>query len=414
MRPIANTKTPLMPHHSHCDLSPDRPVIAVVFGGASAEHDVSVISATQVMDALDQRCYRVLPIYMDFANRFMTAAHIRTQLHHRRVPSGLEPVSFFWGDDGASCAIGTGGNQRNQRIACVLPVCHGHFGEDGYVQGYFGLLGFPTVGFSPNYAGLAMRKDLCKMIMHQHAIATVADVVVSRAQHAAKGVDWCLQEIAQADFDYPVVIKPCSLGSSIGLGIAETEHAIAPLLEHVLAQDTHAVIEPKIDPLVEYNIAVRKQGSDIYVSAIEQPKGHADLLDFKAKYLSGAGDNKTTTNAAVKAPASQGMLSLTRTLNPALPTDLSNKIHHNARTAFTALGACGAPRIDFLYNPNTNELWFNEINPIPGSYGFFLWQAATPPLLFPELLHALIIEAQHSSIKTFDNPVPIAARLLQT
>jgi D-alanine-D-alanine ligase len=167
------------------------------------------------------------------------------------------------------------------------------------------------------------------------------------------------------------------------------------------------MIEPRVPNLVEYNIAVRSVGDEIKLSAIERPKPSTELLDFKEKYMSGGGGAKGTTLP------SQGMLSLTRELNPPLSADMLGRIHRYARLAFAALGRRGAPRMDFLCDSKTGELWFNEINPIPGSYGFFLWEhAPVEPLLFPELLDHLIGEALRTNLKAFDDPVPQDAYLL--
>ena len=138
----------------------------------------------------------------------------------------------------------------------------------------------------------------------------------------------------------------------------------------------------------------------------ERPKSGAELLDFREKYLSDDGGTKGTFRP------SEGMLSLTRDINPDLPKDLQDKIHDYARRAFLILGHRGAPRIDFMCNAETGELWCYEINPIPGSYGFFLWEAAAEPMLFPELINHLIEEATSDTIKTFEDPVPQDARLL--
>jgi D-alanine-D-alanine ligase len=152
---------------------------------------------------------------------------------------------------------------------------------------------------------------------------------------------------------------------------------------------------------------VRLAGDEILVSAIERPKPATELLDFKEKYLSGGGGAKGSSLP------SQGMLSLTREINPPLPRDMQDRIHNYARLAFGALGARGAPRLDFLCDSKTGELWFNEINPIPGSYGFFLWeQAPVRPLLFPELIDHLVGEALRTNLKSFDDPVPQDAYLL--
>jgi D-alanine-D-alanine ligase len=141
-------------------------------------------------------------------------------------------------------------------------------------------------------------------------------------------------------------------------------------------------------------------------SAIERPKGGAELLDFKEKYLS--------ADAPAKGQflPSEGMLSLTREIDPDLPGDLLGRIHDYARRAFLILGHRGAPRIDFMHNTVSGELWFNEINPIPGSYGFFLWEAAAQPLLYPELIDHLVDEALAGTVKRFDDPVPQDAYLL--
>jgi D-alanine-D-alanine ligase-like ATP-grasp enzyme len=181
---------------------------------------------------------------------------------------------------------------------------------------------------------------------------------------------------------------------------------LAALAEAVLRQDTLALIEPKVENLVEYNIAMMWRGGEVVFSAIERPKSGADLLDFKEKYLSSSGPAKGTFLP------SEGMLSLTREIDPALPPDMLALIHDYARRAFLILGHRGAPRIDFMCNAETGELWFNEINPIPGSYGFFLWEAAKVPLLYPELIDHLVTEALASSVKRFDDPVPQDAYLL--
>lgn len=154
--------------------------------------------------------------------------------------------------------------------------------------------------------------------------------------------------------------------------------------------DTHAIVEPLVDHLIEYNVAVRRSATGIETSAIERPKAQAELLDFKSKYLSGG-----SSKEGGKQPGaiSQGMLSLTRELNPELNSELEARIHGWARTCFSIVYGTGAPRMDFLCNGKTGELWLNEVNPCPGSFGYFLWEASSNPILFSELLSSLIDEA---------------------
>jgi len=171
-------------------------------------------------------------------------------------------------------------------------------------------------------------------------------------------------------------------------------------------RDSHAIVEPQVQNLVEYNIAMIWKDNEICYSAIERPKSGAELLDFREKYLSAGGGTKGEYRP------SEGMLSLTRDINPEIPNELEQEIKNFADRVFQSLGRRGAPRIDFMVNGLTGELWFNEINSIPGSYGFFLWENAEKPLLFPELVTHLVEEALHSTNKSFEDKVPQDARLL--
>lgn len=381
----------------------ERLTVAVVFGGASQEHDVSIVSAQQLMDAADVRRIEVVPVYLDFENALRTGPTLRDVTTFRPRPPRTRPVQFGWGDAGAELRDG----KTTRPIDCVLPVFHGPFGEDGRIQSLLELIGIPVTGFSASASALAMRKDATKALVKSVGVNVLDHVTVNRAEAANPEA---LFNAAEARLGYPMVVKPANLGSSIGVGIAPDRATLAALTDAVLRQDTLALIEPKVPNLVEYNIAMRwapgTAGGDVVFSAIEQPKSGADLLDFKEKYLSSEGPAKGTFLP------SEGMLSLTRDINPDLPGNLKGQIHDYARRAFLILGHRGAPRIDFMCNAETGELWFNEINPIPGSYGFFLWEAADQPLLYPELINHLVEEAVTSALKSFDDPVPQDAFLL--
>lgn len=376
--------------------------IAVFFGSSSTEHDVSVVSAQQVMDALDPRSYEIIPVYLDFQNRMMVGEGTRQIASFRPSPAALRQVLATWGETGPVLRPLAGG--ADIRFECALPVFHGAFGEDGKLQGMFELNGIPFTGFRAINAAIAIRKDLTKLTVREHGVNVLPDLVVARDQ--LSDVDAVAAAI-HSSFGFPVIIKPASLGSSIGVGQARTAEDLFGVLSFVLANDELALVEPRVPNLVEYNVAVRSSAEGPVCSAIERPKSTAELLDFKEKYLSGSGGSKGSK------VVSEGMLSLTRELNPDLGGDKLERIHGFAKRAFKALGARGAPRIDFLSNGETGEIWFNEINPIPGSYAFFLWEnASSSPLLFPDLLELLIQEALRTTVKTFDDPVPPAARLL--
>lgn len=371
--------------------------VAVIFGGASQEHDVSVVSAQQLMDAADARRINIIPVYIDFENRFFTGPRLRDVAAFRPRPGALSEVRFNWGEEGPELR----GAGLRLALDCALPVVHGPFGEDGRLHGLLELVGVPVTGFGASASGIAMRKDATKTLVKSVGVNVLDHVAVSRHQRGA--LDAVLDEV-EARLGLPVVVKPANLGSSIGVGLARSRGDIPALLEYVLRQDVLALIEPQVADLVEYNISMLWRGGEVVFSAIEQPRSGAELLDFREKYLS--------SGATKGALPSEGMLSLTRTINPDLPPALKARIHDYARRAFLILGPRGAPRIDFLCNRSTGELWFNEINPIPGSYGFFLWEAADAPLLYPELIAHLVAEAMHDTVKRFEDPVPQDAWLL--
>lgn len=161
-------------------------------------------------------------------------------------------------------------------------------------------------------------------------------------------------------------------------------------LPSIFQLDDEAVLEPFVQNLVEYNVAVRKEGNEVVTSAIEQPKSSDVLLDFQTKYCPTNGDGD---GGKILGTSSQGMLSLTRTINPALDSTIIDKIRNWAAICFSLLNGSGAPRIDFISNSKTGEVWLNEVNPCPGSLGFFLWEAAEKPVLFTDFLTSLINEA---------------------
>lgn len=380
--------------------------IAVAFGGASQEHDVSVVTAQQMMDAVDCRAFDVTPVYCDFANRFYTGGALRDLATFRPRPPGLTEVVFAW-DNAGPCLKTRGG--RRTAIDCVVPAFHGPFGEDGRFQGMLECLGIPVTGFSATHSALAMRKDATKALVRSVGVNVLPHVAVN---HAAMRDPQAICRRVAADIRYPAIVKPANLGSSIGVGIATDDDTLIASIQHVLRLDDFALVEPKVANLEEYNVALIQRDNSTVLSAIERPKSSAVLLDFKEKYLA-ANDGETQASKLGSMPMpSQGMLSLTRDINPDISGSLRERIERYGRAAFSVLGLRGAPRIDFMYDSVADELWFNEINPIPGSFGFFLWEAASPGLLFPELIEHLVHEAIGDTVKTFDDPVPEAAYLL--
>ncbi len=393
--------------------------VAVFFGGRSPEHDVSVVTGLQALDALDQDRFSSFPVYVATDGKWFTGDALRNRASYIPRESTLKTLDSvtldLWPNvDGRGRLLPTkaGGvfaKPKPIEFDVALLAFHGLFGEDGRVQGLFELANVPYTGMRPLASSVFMDKAATKRVLAGTRIGLLPTAILERPQSgllpSAPDIEKALQGMA-----VPVIVKPLHLGSSIGVARATSIDEVRGALSVIFRLDTHAIAEPFVDNLVEYNVAVRNTANGIATSAIERPKAQQELLDFKAKYLSG-GSGK----AGGKQPGtlSQGMLSLTREINPQLAPDFASTIREWAEMCFSVMYGTGAPRIDFLCNGKTGELWLNEVNPCPGSFGYYLWEAGSQPLLFPELLSSLIEEAfaAQKSIQLPPDPTHQDARL---
>ena len=373
--------------------------VAVFFGGRSPEHDVSVVTGLQALEALDQDRFSSFPVYVATDGKWFTGEALRNRnnyLPRESTLKTLESVTLdLWPNvDGRGRLLpakpgGLFAKPKPVEFDVALLAFHGLFGEDGRVQGLFELANVPYTGMRPLASSVLMDKAATKRVLADTGIGLLPYSVVERP---SGGLLPSPQEIEQAmsGLESPLIVKPLHLGSSIGVARAATIDEVRGALSVIFRLDTHAILEPLVENLVEYNVAVRRSSAGIETSAIERPKAQAELLDFKAKYLSGGSSKRGSKQPGA---ISQGMLSLTRELNPSLSPELAAKVHDWAKTCFSAVYGTGAPRIDFLCNGKTGEIWLNEVNPCPGSFGYFLWEASPRPMLFSELLSFLIDEA---------------------
>ena len=392
--------------------------IAVFFGGRSPEHDVSIVTALQVMSALDADSYDVLPVYLATNGSWWTGDILRDRSTYLPSAAEFEKLTQVTLDMTASGRPGliaqqSGLFRRAQRFEfdVALPSFHGLIGEDGQIQGTFEAAGVPYTGMRTMASAILMDKVATKRMLS----GTTADVLPYRElQRPSEGLMITPAELEAilGDFAGPWCVKPSHLGSSIGVARAETLQELSDVLPAIFRFDTSAILEPFVENMIEYNVAVSKYSGDIRTSAIERPKRSSELLDFKEKYLSGGGSKKTGSKAP--GTSSEGMLSLTRELNPDLPQGLEEKVRGMALTAFDAVGGTGAPRIDFIGNEVSGEIWLNEVNPCPGSFGYFLWEAlAENSVLFTDLLDGLVREALDEAARARlpADPTPSDARL---
>jgi len=391
--------------------------VAVFLGGRSPEHDVSVISGLQALKALDQERFAAFPVYVNPRGAWFLGdalAERRNYLPDARAEAQLTEVTLSLGEPGRGVLVpkraGLFGRRGGVEFDVALLAFHGLGGEDGQIQGFFETANLPYTGMRTLASAVLMDKAATKRLLRGLDIPLLPDAVVTRLPSGLPSADALRALLGNRGF--PCIVKPAHLGSSIGVGKAEDVEEIRALLPAIFRLDRQAIIEPFVPNLVEYNLSVARVGGTVRTSAIEQPKRAEELLDFRQKYLSG-GDGK----AGIKGDTgnSQGMLSLTREINPQLPAGLEEKLRVWATIAFEAVDGAGAPRVDFYCNEETGETWLNEVNPCPGSFGYFLWEAAAPPIGFTQLLSMLIDEAltRHRESQLPDDPVPPEARLLR-
>jgi len=391
--------------------------VAVFLGGRSPEHDVSVITGLQALKAIDQERFVAFPVYVNPRGAWFVGealAERRNYLPDPRTQAELTEVTLSLGEPGRGVLVpkrtGLFARRTATEFDVALLALHGLGGEDGQMQGLFETANVPYTGMRTLASALLMDKAATKRLLRGLDIPLLPDAVVARGRAGLPSADALSALLGNMGF--PCIVKPAHLGSSIGVGKAGDVEEVRALLPAIFRLDRQAVIEPFVPNLAEYNVAVARVGGVVRTSAIEKPKRAEELLDFRQKYLSG-GDGKTGIKGDMA--SSQGMLSLTREINPALPAGLEEKLRRWAIAAFEALDGTGAPRIDFYCNEGTGEIWLNEVNPCPGSFGYFLWEAAEPPLGFTALLSTLIDEAlaRHRESQLPDDPVPPEARLLR-
>lgn len=401
--------------------SSDKTRVAVIFGGRSPEHDVSVVSGLQVLKAIDTTRYEAFPVYitlngrwligdgLDDRKNFLPDANMEKYLTEVMLDTTAGKVGRLVPKKG-----GLFGGGKALEFDVAFPVFHGLHGEDGGVQGLFDVIGVAYCGMRTMATSLLMDKGATKNVLKGLGVPCLDYAVIPRP---SKGYLVDREELAKLaePVGFPCIVKPVHLGSSIGVAKANDLEELAACLPAIFEFDDSAIIEPFVENLVEYNVSASAFDGAVRTSAIERPKTTEELLDFKQKYLSG-GDNKIG-EGGTKTPgeSSEGMLSLTREINPVLDGESEASIREWASEVFEALCGSGAPRFDFIGNQKTGEIWMNEVNPIPGSLGYFLWEAADPPMLFAEFLSAQIEEAKllRKARLLPKDPVPVDARLLR-
>lgn len=332
--------------------------VGIFCGGASYEHEVSIVTGLQVAEAIDRARYRVVFVYVDTQNQawqispfsdrtdFDSKTRVPVDIVQRNARLTLRPRRFW--------------HQATSLDVAYLAF-HGGSGEAGSVQGLLEMYGAAYTSPTQESSVIAMNKQLTKEVLRTYDVPVLEGVRVD-AEDYANDANLICKKVEQT-LSFPVIIKPAHLGSSIGITIAKNIVQLEQYLNEAVRIDTEIVVEPYIEEFTEYNISVRLHNGAIEYSAIEEPLRDAELLSFADKYTKDGG----------KKNSGGGMELLSRKLPADISSELANKIRTLAAQTYTALRATGTVRIDFMFTDDT--LYCTEVNPIPGSMSFYLWEA---------------------------------------
>lgn len=340
--------------------------VGVFFGGDSVEHEVSVISGIQAVNAFNRDKYEPIPIYITKDNEFYVGEGIGDIAAYKDISELLKKSTrvFFMKENGKVNIIQYPekklGNSVVNTMDVAFPVVHGRNVEDGCLQGFLSHYDIPYAGCDVASSAVCMDKYVMKTVLADNDIPVLPGRVVDvkAYQRDAAAVTTLIRE----KIGFPVIVKPINLGSSVGIKVAKTEEELAAALEYAFAFTLKVLVEKAIMSLREINCAVLGDYEKAEASECEEPVATDEILSYEDKYVAG------------EKGGSKGMRTAKRELPAKLSPERREEVRSMAVKAFQALGCSGVSRIDFMIDKDTDQLYVNELNTIPGSLAFYLWE----------------------------------------
>ena len=347
--------------------------LGVIFGSRSCEREVAIISAVQLMNAVDTEKYDVIPVYISEQGVWYTGNALRrieTFQHFSPDLPGVEQVALdMAAGSGALLAMRPGKGlfgHPTQVVTARLEVCvivmHGLHGEDGTLQGMLELANLPYTSTGVAGSAIGMDKIMMKQFFRGADLPVLPGTWYTRS-HWEKERAAVLDDV-EKQLGYPVFVKPANLGSSIGVSRADDREGLADSLDLAFDYDRRVLVEKGLDKPLELNCSVLGYDADVQASPIEMPVvcDGDNMLDFYEKYLRSGG--------------SKGMASLQRLLPAPIEDSLRDEIQRLSCDIFRMLDCKGVVRIDYMFDRVSGKLFITEINTIPGSLAFYLWENA--------------------------------------
>lgn len=355
--------------------------IAVFFGGRSVEHEISVISALQAINAFNKEKYDIVPVYISKQGKWYAGQPLLDIRNYKNIDSLIKQCDEVfmkpeYGDYNlykASTGLFSKKNPIVASLHMVLPVLHGTNGEDGIFEGLLETIGIPFAGCNTLSSANGMDKITMKMILRQEGIPVV-DYVWFTDKQWGKDRDAIVSKI-ESELGYPVIVKPANLGSSVGIGKAADREELIEKINNAERFSQRIIVEHMINQLKEINCSVLGDADDHVASVCEEPIKTGDFLSYEDKYMGGS---KTTS----------GMQASDKRIPAELPDETTERIRHLAAETFRVLSCHGVSRIDVMIDESDGEIYVNEINTIPGSLSFYLWEASG--ISFENLMDRLV------------------------
>lgn len=333
--------------------------ILVLFGGESVEHEISVITANQVMNALSVG-YTVIPAYISKENKIYYLNELKDLETYKNIKKILKKKHEVKIEkDNKKCYLKRK-LKKKVYFDMAFPVVHGKGMEDGTLLSYLKFKKIPVISDSLSFYSLAQNKSLTKRVLNSLNINNSKFVEINK--------DDDLKEIDK--MNYPLIVKPNTLGSSIGIKKVNNKEELEEAIKVAFEYDKNVLVEEYLNEAKEYNISVVEKNGEILTSSIEEVLSNKDILDYSQKYEGGEKVN--------------GMVSSKRIFPCIMDDKIKEEMEKTAKIIYKSFEAKGVIRIDFLYK---EKLYVNEVNAIPGSYSYYLWK---DKMDFLELLDTVI------------------------
>lgn len=356
--------------------------VAVFFGGRSVEHEISVLSALQAINAMDTEKYNIVPIYITKQGRWFTGPALLDIKNYKDLKSIEQKATEVYmrpvyGDFNLYEIKAGGLFSKGQRIVSeihvAIPVLHGTNGEDGIFEGLLETIGLPFAGCNTLSSANGMDKITMKMILREEGIPVVDYVWLTDKQWIAEK-DAQLKRVEEK-LGYPVIVKPANLGSSVGISKAADREELIKAIDNAEKFSKRIIVEHMIENLKEINCSVLGDADEYQSSVCEEPIKTGDFLSYEDKYMGGS-------------KSAKGMQASDKRIPAQIPEETSERIRKMAGDTFRVLSCHGVSRIDVMIDEADGNIYVNEINTIPGSLSFYLWEASG--IKFKDLMDRLV------------------------